>query len=495
MARPKRLYKTKTGRFYYLMKGKRKYLKADAVIPKKGGIVVSTKTRKPKKKATTRKKTAFALNPQTTVIPQPQQLLNTGLPIHFGVEQKPITQVEDITKQVSKKKDIDKKKEDEIYQDIQDRLLQKKIDKMEELMKKKKEAAKEAAKEAPKPKKSILIPKKEKDTKPGSVTANSKVKHNITSLFEDFSKPFGRKDGETWRYFQKSPQYYTAIADSDELYKSRPPFVYNYVPKFNKEKARDSDNTESESGKDTKKRNVETEDIDSPFTVSSGEERDIEKRRTGKPKPKPKYTREEPRKDEGDKTDESGTEGRGPTGLYNTDIDDIVKGLKHGPCPVITSDKIGMLIDYVKPGMKKFGAIINTNPSTSDGSGNDGYRVGHWRSVFFDNDDDGRVSAEFYDPLVEGKITPQLKKVMTKIAKKMNPEDYALIKQNNLKRQMDTTNTCGYHAIKFIDDRYNDVPWSEATGYDDYMAKHKPDDGVAGEKSLVGHIKKYDKFI
>jgi hypothetical protein len=73
-------------------------------------------------------------------------------------------------------------------------------------------------------------------------------------------------------------------------------------------------------------------------------------------------------------------------------------------------------------------------------------------------------------------------------------------------RQMDTTNTCGYHSIKFIDDRYNDVPWSEATGYDDYMAKHmkknmmsntigKADDSIDGEKDLIGPMKKYDKFI
>jgi len=84
---------------------------------------------------------------------------------------------------------------------------------------------------------------------------------------------------------------------------------------------------------------------------------------------------------------------------------------------------------------------------------------------------------------------------MKKIATKMNPEDYFLYKENGLKRQSSNTSTCGYHAFKFIDDRLNGVPWSTATGYDDFMKKNKPDDSVDGERDIQGKMKAYDKFI
>ena len=461
MARPKRLYKTKTGRFYYLMKGKRKYLKADVVIPKKGGIVVSTKTRKPKKKATTRKKTAFALNPQMP-----------GLPVHFTTEQKNIIPTEDVVKS-------------------------------EVNAKKKKEQEKEAEKTKIEKNLKKFVSTADSKIKPGSIRFNSKVASNIDKLFEEYASKHGDKDLKTWRKFQNTKTYFSPIEENKEegFNNSRAPFLYDYQPRY----------LSSEVPKKTKRDLTQEEkekDLLSAMSESSGEEARIKERLPGSRRKRKKASKASKTsmastalttKEEEEDTD---IEGRGPNGLYNSEIEEIMKGLKHGPVPVITSDKIGMLIDYVKPGMKKFGAIINTNPSTSDGSGQDGYRVGHWRSLFFDNDDDGRVSAEYFDPLVENKITPQLKKVMTKIAKKMNPEDYALIKQNKLKRQMDTTNTCGYHSIKFIDDRYNDVPWSEATGYDDYMKKKQTkhiigdaDDSIDGEKDLIGPIKKYDKFI
>ena len=556
MSRPKRLYKTKTGRTYYLIKGKRKYLKKDAVIPKKGGITINIRNiiqKKPKKYAP-RKKTAFALNPKVP--------LQAGLPIHLPVEQKSITQIEDVIKgEVKKKnKDKDEKKNTSIvpFEKSKDyKELQKRLEDIEnqgmlddaELIKKVgrrainqhlrsnkgktevfpsskiSEISEGSVKSEVKPKSTIMgtlksivnppkkavpapipearikkkielkPPKSEKDTLPASVRINKKAKYNIDTLFDDFSGKYGAKDEETWKAFQNSKQYFMPIQESDELYKSRPPFVYDYIPKFIREKRYKGETTSEESGDEIKKRNIEKEKEEeiSPFEVSSDEEKLIKERAKKKPAKREHKIATTEEKDETGGY-ESEIEGRGASGLYNSDIEDIMKGLKN-ICPVITSDKINMLLDYVKSGMKKFGAIINTNPSTSDGSGNDGYRVGHWRAVFFDNDEDGKVSAEFFDPLCEGKISPQLKKIMTKIASKMNPEDYSLVKENHLKRQMDTTNTCGYHCIKFIDDRYNDIPWSEATGYDDYMAKHKPDDSISGEKDLIGPIKKYDKFI
>jgi hypothetical protein len=185
-------------------------------------------------------------------------------------------------------------------------------------------------------------------------------------------------------------------------------------------------------------------------------------------------------------------------GLYNTEIEEIAKNLIKNYVPVIASDQINTLSKYVKPGQKRFAFIINTNPSTSDGSGSpeDGHRPGHWRSIYINNDDDF-PTVEYFDPLCEGRIPNDLLKVCMKIARKMNPEMMFKYKQNMLKRQSNLTSNCGYHALKFIEDRYNGVPWSETTGYDDYMSKlnEAKDDSRDGEKDVMKYIKKYDSYI
>lgn len=419
MLRPKRLYKAPNGRFYYLVKGVRKFIK---IAPANKKVIVKSKKKIPprKKPAIKRKKTAFALNPKVPLkLEAPPQL---GLPEMIPIEQKPIVGIQDVAKQEITKKNI-------------------------EVAKREKE-------------------KKEEDDKKNALDASIrpsyKVKRTIDTLFQRYKDITGYEnvsDIYAWKKFQKTKEYNNPVVEEDDnIYKIKAPYLYDYEPVF-KEKRRG------------KKRDDESSVSTDPDLADFLKDTRI------------------PDSD----SETRSLSGRGPNGLFNTDIEDIMKGLKN-VCPVIPADKIGMLLDYVKPGMSKFGAIVNTNPSKSDGSGTDGFRTGHWRSIFFDNDDD-YVSAEYYDPLCEGPIPASLKAIMKKIAKKMNPEDYFLLKENNLKRQADTTNTCGYHAIKFIDDRYNDVPWSQATGYDDYMAKHKPDDSDAGEKSLEKPIKKYDKYI
>jgi len=419
MNRPKRIYKAPNGRFYYLVKGVRKFIK---VVPNKKKYIVKSKKKIPphKKPAVNRKKTAFALNPQSALQAPPQYALPAVIP----VEQKPVVGIQDVAKQEITKKNI-------------------------EVVKKEKEKKEEEDK---------------KNTLEASIRPNYKVKRTIDTLFQRYKDITGYdnvSDIYAWKKFQKTKEYNNPIiGEDDSIYAIKAPYLYDYEPILGKKKKGKKSDDESSDSVSTDPSMGEV--LNRDFLDSDSETKSL-------------------------------TEGRGPSGLYNTDIEDIMKGLKN-ICPVIPSDKIGMLLDYVKEGMRKFGAIINTNPSKSDGSGEDGFRVGHWRAVFFDNDDD-YVSAEYYDPLCEGPIPAPLKAMMKKIAKKMNPEDFALVKENNLKRQMDTTNTCGYHSIKFIDDRYNDIPWSQATGYDDYMAKHKPDDSEAGEKALVKPMKKYDKYI
>ena len=188
--------------------------------------------------------------------------------------------------------------------------------------------------------------------------------------------------------------------------------------------------------------------------------------------------------------------GKGDDGLYNDEIEKIVKKRIKNYVPVIAADEINELPRYVARGDKRFGFVINTNPSSSDGSGNDGYRTGHWRSVYINNEDD-YPTVEYFDPLAEGKMPPELVTMTRKIAMKMNPSMMFKYKQNMLRRQSKMTSNCGHHSIKFLDDRYNGVPWSEATGYDSYMAQHSsaPDDSHDGERDIAKAIKKYESYI
>jgi len=179
-------------------------------------------------------------------------------------------------------------------------------------------------------------------------------------------------------------------------------------------------------------------------------------------------------------------------GLYNTELETILKKKVKDFVPVIAKNELGHLDQFVRPKMKRFGFVINTASIPKAGSGAP-LPSGHWQSVFINNEDD-YPSIEFYDPLVS-KPPPCLVNKLKHIAQKINPESTFLFKVNNLKRQADTTSTCGFHAVGFLEDRMSGLPWSEVTGYDDFMVKHKPDDSLDGESDIKRKIKKYNKYL
>ena len=174
-------------------------------------------------------------------------------------------------------------------------------------------------------------------------------------------------------------------------------------------------------------------------------------------------------------------------GLYNDQIEQIMKKRINNFVPVVAKDQVDSLLGYVKKGDKFFSAVVNTDPSSSGGR--------HWRCIVMDNRDDF-PSAEYFDPLCETmKPEESLLNVMREIAKKMNPEKYFKYKFSEIRRQSFNKSNCGYHVCKYIEDRYNGIPFSEASGYDDYQKRMKgkgaPDNSADGEKEL----KNYEKMI
>lgn len=178
-------------------------------------------------------------------------------------------------------------------------------------------------------------------------------------------------------------------------------------------------------------------------------------------------------------------------GLYDDEIEKIAKKRLKDFIPVIAKDETQELMKYVKKGDKQFGFVINTDNSDMPGR--------HWRAVYINNMDD-YPSIEYFDPLTEGKPEQSLIDISRKIAIKMNPHKLFKYKQNMIRRQSKLSSNCGYHCIHFLEGRYMGVPFSEITGYDEFVDKMKKEHGDLdgsgqGESELKPFMKKYDSYI
>jgi hypothetical protein len=182
-------------------------------------------------------------------------------------------------------------------------------------------------------------------------------------------------------------------------------------------------------------------------------------------------------------------------GLYNDEIEKVIKKRVKDYVPVIAADKTDDLLKYVGRGDKRFGAIVNTADSSSDGTGRNGNSIGHWTAVYINNEDDF-PSIEYFDPLVQSEIPDRLYNSLRKIARRMNPEMYFKFKPNMIRRQDIKKSSCGWHSMKFLDDRYNGIPFHDASGYDDFIEQNKgADNSLDGEKDIDDYKKKYNNYI
>lgn len=221
-----------------------------------------------------------------------------------------------------------------------------------------------------------------------------------------------------------------------------------------------------------------------PLPPISRQTSDIESRRTSVVRTR------SPSKDRPDSDIRSNARGKGDDdGLFNDEIENIMKKRINRIVPVIPIDKFEDLLNSVKVGDKEFMAVVNTNNSKSDGSGTDGHKAGHWRAVYINNRDDF-PSIEFFDPFGDDPEKHVLK-TMKEIGKKMNPETMFLYKPNRMILQSDDSSNCGHFCIKFLEDRHSGVPFNEATYYEDYIKKCDKDYSDKGENE----IQKFKQYL
>lgn len=118
--------------------------------------------------------------------------------------------------------------------------------------------------------------------------------------------------------------------------------------------------------------------------------------------------------------------------------------------------------------------VINTDNHDEKGE--------HWTALLFNFRDE---TIEYYDSY--GYAAPQqLLDQVQKVLDEIEHPNYLKFKENAVQQQKYGTNTCGYHAMKFILDRYNDVPFPTATGFDK---------SEKGEKEINKIKKKFDKYM
>jgi hypothetical protein len=160
-------------------------------------------------------------------------------------------------------------------------------------------------------------------------------------------------------------------------------------------------------------------------------------------------------------------------GIFNTELQEIFKDKMNKFLPVIPADKMDELLPLVNKDTKKFAWIQNTENSESMGR--------HWVAYFIDIPN---LEVNYYDSLTEndGEPPKESLKGLKKIIDKIHPEYYLLFKYNQIQDQSFSSKNCGYFALKFILDRYRNIPFKVASGFDKNYYE--------GEK-MIKRFKKY----
>jgi hypothetical protein len=166
----------------------------------------------------------------------------------------------------------------------------------------------------------------------------------------------------------------------------------------------------------------------------------------------------------GDKIAQIGA-GFADDGLFNTQIDQMMKQVPG----FLGTYAIDQISNIKIPNNKHFSFIMNTQPFPKDG---------HWVAVIV-----SPSTIEYFDPFGE-----EPSKRFYREMKKILPSSIYQNKINRIKQQLDTTNTCGFHAMKFIAERQKGRSWKGVSGFETIDKSKK------GEKDLKPFISKIKRY-
>ena len=489
MPRPNRLY-TINGKYYYIKDGKKVFVKVPAGVTQKQVSKINIKNiiKLAETKRVVRKKKRRNLSYQKKIAPTMEKAEQSGLPIYFFKPKREISTIEEIANNSTDTS----------------------IDKLGKVLLKGITATPSSSKLPAEPTIATPSPIKEKSAAEKSQEAYERAmaKRNQLKADDEAARQAAiaeirRKKGKT----SMKPTVggvATTITDSkidtgitptkEQIRASYPPGADISTPKIEKATA------EARTRPGFIERVARAaQNLVSPGTVGPRPGEKADKNLKGTPAPSrnlgPSLSSVDEKGEEdtpiGLKGPKGPSAGYGSDGLYEDEVATIAKKRLKDFIPVIAKDETQELMKYVKKGDKQFSFVINTDNSDQPGR--------HWRCVYINNRDD-YPSIEYFDPLTEGKPEQSLIDICRKIAIKMNPEKLFKYKQNMIRRQSKLSSNCGYHCIHFLEGRYMGVPFSEITGYDEFVDKMKKEHGDLdgsgqGESELKPFMKKYDSYI
>lgn len=143
-------------------------------------------------------------------------------------------------------------------------------------------------------------------------------------------------------------------------------------------------------------------------------------------------------------------------GLYSEQIDHLMKDYPNY-LGCYASDELDSLLDaIIENEMTQFGAIVNLDKSTLPGS--------HWVALYGDLINEKEVN--YYDSLAGERFPPFIRNFFLRLITRMDIPYMLKLKKNECRDQRINSNTCGLHAVEFLQGRLNGKPFRECSGYD-----------------------------
>lgn len=177
-------------------------------------------------------------------------------------------------------------------------------------------------------------------------------------------------------------------------------------------------------------------------------------------KPEPVYYGSLKDKDNSKPDDEQSGSGKKQEGLYDDQIEDIMNKYKDkGYVGVYASDQLDKV-----PIKRRMGFVMNTDPMSKPGK--------HWVAIYIDARPHSDQSIEYYDSFAD-QPTQNTMKYLKTIIDKLDPDVYLKFKVNRIKHQSASSDNCGYFAMKFLMDRFNNQDWRDCSGYSDVIKSEK----------------------
>lgn len=175
--------------------------------------------------------------------------------------------------------------------------------------------------------------------------------------------------------------------------------------------------------------------------VEQDEKKEVNKKSTKKNK------KEEDDEEEIEEEESSSGDGKkGSNGLYDTEINKIMEPYKKdGYIGTFARDDFSKIIPTIKKNQKNASFILNTDVSSGPGM--------HWQAVNITP-----KAVEFYDSFGR-EPTPDVEKNLGYVAKRMFPKKILPIIVNKVKVQDDRSSNCGHFCMKFLIDRYKELPF------------------------------------